>query len=386
MQSNKKTHIYDYAVIGSGIVGLSVATALSKISDNVILLEGGDIACGLSRGIKTPVGPSNNGLRFFPNTESTHKALQFLSALLGQELSAEVIDASPVTYEAGGMKPFVGFGDLQPEFYDQISYYLSQGFVQPSMDVHEWTQALAANYKGHFSPRSFVTKIHVNEGQATSLTINGQKNIQTANVIYCGSVKDLRPLLEEGVLSARALQKLAKNQYWTSINLDLLHGQPVTENPALHVLNGTTQDDIGPCVGLFEAPQAFGEKQVQFSQWTTFIDNDEAEDTEKIGAALKKIKRQIKRAFPEATENLEFERILVVPSMAGNGDLKLNANQTLPNVPNLWIASAQMSSQKNLLGSLMQAELVCSALGCHPTGAQIEVMEETETSTESLDA
>lgn len=386
MQSNKKTHIYDYAVIGSGIVGLSVATALSQISDNVILLEGGDVACGLSRGIKTPVGPSNNGLRFLPNSESAQKALQFLSALLGQTISAEVVDAPPVTYEAGGIKPFVGFGDLQPEFYDQISYYLSQGFLRPSLEVHEWAQGLAANYKGQFSPRSFVTKIHVTEGLATSLTINGQKNIQAANVIYCGSVKDLRPLLEEGVLSARALQKLAKNQYWTSINLDLLHGKPVTENPALHVLNGTTQDEIGPCVGQFETPQIFGDKQVQFSQWTTFIDNDEAEDTEKIGAALKKIKRQIKRAFPEATENLEFERILVVPSMAGNGDLKLNGNQTLPNVPNLWIASAQMSSQKNLLGGLLQAELVCSALGCHPTGAQIEIATPEETPAEGIEA
>ncbi len=377
MQSTKKTHIYDYAVIGSGIVGLSVATALSKISDNVLLLEGGDVACGLSRGIKTPIGPSNNGLRFFPNTDAAKKSLQFLSNLLGQEITAEVIDEAPVTYEAGGMKPFVGFGDLQPDFYEEISYYLAQSSLRPSMDVHEWAQALAANYKGQFSPRSFVTKIHVIDGQATSLTVNGQKNILASNIIYCGSVKDLKPLLEDGVLSARALQKLAKNQYWTSINLDLLHSKPVTESSALHLLNGTTQDDIGPCVGQFEAAQTLGEKTVQFSQWTTFIGDDEAEDTEKIGAALKKIKRQIKRAFPEATDNLEFERILVVPSQSGNGDLKLNANQTLPNVPNLWIASAQMNPQRSLLGGLMQAELICSSLGCHPTGAQITVEDST---------
>jgi hypothetical protein len=96
------------------------------------------------------------------------------------------------------------------------------------------------------------------------------------------------------------------------------------------------------------------------------MEDEEAEDTELVGAALKKIKRQIKRAYPDALENLKFERILVVPSYSGNGELKLSANQTIPSLENFWVGSAQMHQQKNLLGALLQAELITSALSCHP--------------------
>ena len=114
------------------------------------------------------------------------------------------------------------------------------------------------------------------------------------------------------------------------------------------------------------------EKPLQYSQWITFMNDEEAEDSELVGAALKKMKRQIKRAYPNALEQLQFERIFVVPSFAGHGDLKLAANQTLPGLSNLWIGSAQVHAQKNLLGALLQAEMITSSLGCHPLGTQVQ--------------
>ena len=143
----------------------------------------------------------------------------------------------------------------------------------------------------------------------------------------------------------------------------------------IHVLNGTTQDEFGPCVGAFQAPAEVNGENLQYSQWLTFVEDEEAEDTEIIGFALKKIKRQIKRAYPDALENLKFERILVVPSYAGHGDLKLSANQSLAGVENFWVGSSQVHVQKNLLGALLQAELITSSLGCHPLGSQIQTSE-----------
>jgi len=111
---------------------------------------------------------------------------------------------------------------------------------------------------------------------------------------------------------------------------------------------------------------------VQFSQWISFVDDQDAEESESIAISLKKMKRQIKRAYPEAFEQIKQERILIVPSISGDGDLKLNSNQSLPAYPNFWVCNGTVHQQKNLLGTLLQAELVCNALGCHPLGIQLQ--------------
>jgi hypothetical protein len=176
-------------------------------------------------------------------------------------------------------------------------------------------------------------------------------------------VKDLAILLPEDSLSARARQKLAKNLYWTALCLDLCHSHAVTENMSMHVLNGTTDDEIGPCAGKFMPVFEEGETKLQASQWITFIEEEVTEDSEVVAASLKKMKRQIKRAYPEALESLKHERIIVAPLLAGSGDLKLSANQTLPGLSNLWVASGPVNLQKNLVGTLLQAQLVVSSLG-----------------------
>lgn len=370
-------HVYDYAIIGSGLSGLCIAAALNKVSHNTILIDGGDTFGGFNRSISTPVGQMNNGLRFFPETELSQKAIAFLELLLMTSLAAEPIENQPLTYEGGSMKPFVGFGSTPPAFYEEFAYFTNPRALKLSLEPHEWTQLLFNNYSGDFSPRSYVTKFHGENGRIQQLTINGQKKINVQNVIYCGPIRALAQLLPEDALSIKARSKVSKNQYWTAVCLDLMHSLSVTENATMHVLNGTTQDDLGPCVGRFHHATTFtsdaGEETLQYSQWMTFVDAEESEDTEVIGAALKKIKRQIKRAYPEALENLKYERILVVPEYAGNGELKLSSNQSLPNYENFWVGSPTVSANKNLLGALLQAELVTAALGCHPLGAQVDV-------------
>lgn len=134
----------------------------------------------------------------------------------------------------------------------------------------------------------------------------------------------------------------------------------------MHVLNGTTQDEIGPCVGRFLPAVDVDGIRMQTSQWMTFIEHEVTEDSEVVGTALKKIKRQVKRAYPEALEGLKQERIFVTPILAGNGDIKLNGNGTLPGLENLWIGSATVHEQRNLVGALLQAEMVVASLGFSP--------------------
>lgn len=374
MMSNasKKTGVFDYVVVGSGLSGLAVANALSREGAEVHLLEAADVSGGLNHPVQTRIGATDNGLRFLPDTDLAHRALEFLSALVGETVVANPVERDPQTYESGGLRSFVGFGDEPPEFYEELAYFLNPRELALEKPLHYWTQKLFETFKGEFSPRSYVTKFHFSEGRVHSLTINGQKAIQALNVIYAGPLKSLKILLPEEAMGTRARQKFSKARFWTSVGLDLIHSGEVTDWNGIHLLNGTTQDDIGPCVGRFEPATDLDGNTVQLSQWLSFVDDEDAEDTEKIGLALKKIKRQIKRAYPDALEGLVSERILVVPSFSGSGELKLTGHQTLPNANNFWVASGGVHPLRNVLGSLAQAQLVTSGLGVNPLGASTD--------------
>lgn len=375
-QKKSQNHVYDYAIIGSGLSGLSIAAALSRFTDNIALLESSDAPGGMNRPIKFPTGIANNGLRFMPDTESARSGLNFLENILGLKIAGESLETPPVTYASGTFKPFVGFGEHPPAFYEELNYFTATDSINLKLEPYAWTQLLFDKFKGDFMPRSYVTKINALKDHATQVLINGAKTLNAQNFIFCGSVKDLALLLPEHALTARARQRLSKNTYWTALCLDLCHTHQVTDSTAMHILNGTTEDEIGPCVGRFSAAVQDGEQTLQASQWMTFIEDEVTEDSEVVGAALKKIKRQIKRAYPESLESIKLERIVVAPQIAGNGELKLGANQSLPDLVNLWVASASMNPQKNLVGALSQAQLVVSSLGFDISAPQ--PTEETE--------
>ncbi|MDG0815049.1 FAD-dependent oxidoreductase [Bdellovibrio svalbardensis] len=356
-------HIYDYAIIGSGLTGLSIAAALSRETSNIALLDGADVAGGANRQINFPTGPINNGLRFVPDSVLSEKALRFLETLLDTKIASDVSEEAPITYEAGGFKTFLGFGENPPAFYEELNYFTSSKKIDLAVEPHQWTPLLLQKFKGDFLPRSYVTKFHQEGEKVTHLTINGSKTLYAHNFIFAGTVKDLALLLPEDAISIRARSKLSKNTYWTALCLDICHSKAVTDATTMHVLNGTTQDEIGPCTGRFLPAVEVEGQTLQASQWMTFIESELTEDSEVVGLTLKKIKRQIKRAYPEALNDIKLERIFVAPIVAGNGDIKLSANMTVPSLENLWIASATVNEQKNLVGSLLQAEMIVASLG-----------------------
>ena len=354
-------HIYDYIIIGSGLTGLTIATKLHQETDNILVLEAQDAAGGDNRPVNLNSHMIDNGLRFFPNTEVSQNALSFLNTLLEQPMAVEApVENQIQTYEASGFKPFIGFGDKSPEFYDQLSYFLSKEEQPLQLAPHEWVSQLVQGLQDKIHTKSIVTKfgfesLDSEKPKLTHVIVNGTKHVHGRNFIFAGAPKDLALLVPDDVLNIRAKAKLKKSTAWQGVCLDLFHSIEI-DKKNMFLLDGTTDDEIGPCIGHLRGP---------ISQWMSFIDSESAEDTENIGLVLKKMKRQIKRAFPELADSILKERIFVTPAMSG-ADLKMNANGTLPKVENLWVASSQMSSYKNLVGSLTQAQFILSSLGFLP--------------------
>lgn len=356
-------HIYDYVIIGSGLTGLSIAAKIRQETENILILESQDTFGGSNRPAQLQNQNMTTGLRFFPATEASQKSIAFLENLLQQKIAENSVDNCPETYEASGFKPFVGFGDRSFDFYDQFSYFLAQKEMVLSLKPHEWVQKLQELVHDKIQTKSFVTKfgfegLDSEKPHLSHVIVNGNKNIYANNFIFTGEVKDLSLLLPDDVFNPRHKAKLKKSKGWQAVCLDLVHKNLISKNN-LFVLNGTTDDEVGPCLGRFSS---LPDSEQQLSQWLSFIDSESAEETENIGLVLKKIKRQIKRAFPEVSENIIKERIFVTPPLSGT-DIKLSANSTFPQVSNLWIASAQVSNQPNLLGSLQQAQLVLASMG-----------------------
>lgn len=366
-------HIYDYIIIGSGLTGLTIAQRLSQDTQNILVLEAQDHAGGENRVAKLDGQEINNGLRFFPATAASKKSIQFLENILDSKLVSKQEENIPETYEASGFKQFVGFGDKNIEFYDQLAYFLSADEFSFAQQPHEWVQKLQESLADKIQTRSFVTRfgfenLDSEKPKLTHVVVNGTKQLYANNFIFAGPAKDLGLLLNDDVLNPRAKAKLKKSQAWQAICLDLFHTAK-TEKTNLFVLNGTTDDDIGPCIGRFLPATEGG----QISQWLSFVDSESAEDTENIGHVLKKIKRQIKRAFPEISESIKKERIFMSSPVSG-ADIKLTGHLNIPKVENLWIASAQAAQSKNLLGAIQQAQLVLAAMG-FDSGLEINVPE-----------
>lgn len=365
-------HIYDYIIIGSGLTGLTIAKKISQFTENILVLEAQDFSGGNNRPVQFNNQTINSGLRFFPATDAAKKSIAFLEEVLGSTVVSDTNENNIETYEASGFKKFVGFGEKSPEFYEQLSYFLGNEESVLEQTPYQWTQQLAESLHSKIQLKSIVTRfgfeaLDSETPRLTHVTVNGTKQVYAHNFIFAGPIKDLGLLVPDDVLNIRAKAKLKKATAWQGVGVDLFHTATI-EKTNQFLLNGTTDDDIGPCIGRFLKPIETNDGVVtgQISQWMSFIDSESAEDTENIGLVLKKIKRQIKRAFPEVGDSIKKERISVSQVLSG-ADLKLSANGTLPKVPNLWIASSQASSYQNLLGSLMQAQFVLSSLGFAPT-------------------
>ncbi|MGE0632109.1 MAG: FAD-dependent oxidoreductase [Pseudobdellovibrionaceae bacterium] len=353
---------FDVAVIGGGLSGLLISAALHREGLKIALLDSSDFLGGASKAVQSKYGVLNNGLRFIPDTNLAHQGLEFLASVLGREVRITSEETPPVTYESGEVRPFVGFGDRTPAYFEEISYFLSAQRLLTDSQPHEWVRILTDLSPSTRFTRSWVTRFVVENGHVNHAIINGDKTLHAHHFVFTGRLKDLSVLLADEFIPVRSKQKLAKGPHWTAVCLDLFHSALVTESKAIHVLNGTTDDELGPCVGQFLSTTENQEIAPQVSQWLTLLDEEATEDSEIVAGALKKIKKQIKRAYPKALEGIKQERIVVNPAFSISSEIKLNANQTWPGLPNLWIGTGQAHNQRNLLGTLLQSSLVSNAM------------------------
>lgn len=350
---SSKINEFDAIVIGSNLSGLMVAAGLSQ-SQRVALIDKNELPGGNFSRI--------DQFHTIPATPETERALDFLDLLVGHNIKREKIEQQPITFEQG-FKPFVGFGDNAPVCVDELQYYLNPERIYLHEAPQEWLQSLFENFKGDFFNLSEVTKIIVENNEATGVVINGQKQLNSKKIIFGCNPKELIDLIPQESLPPRLRQKLGKSLLWTSVLLQLVHNRVVCENPTIHMLGQKSETD-GFCLGqFFPSIKLEDGSLTQTSQWLTFISEPDADDEELLGQSVRKLKKLIQKAFPNAFSELKYEKIMVNPSSHGKVSINLEENTAVEGIDGLYVVSHLPSELKNISGSLDQAEQCLRGLG-----------------------
>jgi hypothetical protein len=349
---------YDIVVYGSNLTGILLAHQHSKAGFKVLLLEETDDV-GRSHYTDGPEGDLfHSSLEFLPDVESSNEPLQWLESLLGQPLAETGFEQTPVTFRDAKFRDFVGFGDLKFESADDVHWYSQAKVRHLNSTPQNWIKSILQEPGFEISSLSKISQIVVEDSSVKSVRVNSTKTVTADHFYFCESPFFLdRVLSDKKAITAKERSRFAKMEGWTEVSLQLLHRGKISDNFSAHILFGS-KTDFEPTAGRFfpviEEEGSDQDRAVQGSTWVCLLPADMAEDMEHIGATLRNVKKQIKRAYPEALEDGTQERIQVYPSAIGNSNSACQEPPTLSKIQNLYLASHLTSEQKDI-GAYIEA-------------------------------
>src|SRR5690606_16307034 len=229
----------------------------------------------------------------------------------GREITATQTNLPPVTFEKGAFEPFVGFGENAPKESEFLQDFGSTKTIEINPPVNDWVKHIQSSGLD-IQYNSNLTNILIEGAKVTKLTINNKTDYIAENFIFCQNPVDLVPFLdptssENKNTSQKLISRLSKTEHWSTLQLSLVHHGPISERKEIHFLYGTQKLPI-VSVGQFSGKS---------SQWISFISPDVIDISEEGVQIIKEMKRQIKRAYPEAFDAIAFEKIALWPKTHG---------------------------------------------------------------------
>lgn len=353
---------FDLIIVGSGLAGLVLAKRALAEGLTVAVLEAQNTIGGSHSCVTGPKGSHDNTLHYLSSSSQIHQTVRQLNELLESPISLTSSPHSVLTFDDGRLKPFTSFGKTAPEFFEALEPYLQGLELVPNKLMYQWIKDLInPQLEAAIYPSHLASELVIENDKACGVMINGHHYWSANHVVFAASITDLIGFLPPDSITPRLRNHLKRPKLWTLVAVDFYHPELITTDSSLHLLNGTTQDDIGPCLGRFI--QANASPDFQLSQWISFASDEDADESENIGLIIKKMKKQIKRAYPQAFTEPTPERIVVIPSSSGLfEDSQIKEQVYFKGIENFWLASAQLSSMSGLLRPVDQALRVANAI------------------------
>ena len=330
-------------VIGAGLTGLILAHRLTKAGRSVLLVEARESMGGRFRRPGTP--------ELYPAVEDVLDILEWAKSISPTSLSLKTVEHRPQLFDDGKLKPFAGFGETDFKSVDELSVFgaAEEYRVDPGLD--QLVRVLIEQLPITARTLCEVTAFKIVNKRIEEVTLNGDKSIRPAQVIFTAHPPLINKLIPGEGLSDKNRTKLAKMLTWTSVNLELLSPQPLTNAPTTLIFKHNAKD-FEPVVGRIE-----GERSI----WMTLVPDELEADVEFAGQNIRQIKRQLKRNFSADKLGTE-EKIYVHPHAYGQLSLKTKDKFRLPEIQNLVLAGHALGSQAGVLGAIEVARDVSASL------------------------
>lgn len=363
--SNK--NIFDYVVYGQTTAAHILALNLSRLNHRVLWLN-------------PAFDPSEDGLNegdvyteltFVPDEAVTEKLIAQLAQNLQLHIDGDINSMAPQTFQQGHFTPFMGFGERKFKTIDAMSFYMKAPYRVLTTGPSEWNRAARNLYLQDLEWGAVITYVLPLEEGGFEITVNGAQKVRSTQLIWADDPQELVNVrLSESKIPQKLSQKFSKNQGFTAIELYLAHSQSLNfesdQQLPIQFLMGS-KDDFEPCIGRFFLRDFLrgGESSLSLtSTWMTLLPADVEEDTEFLGNMLRFMKRQIKRAFPEAAGNISSEKIII--RSKSHGAIDLGHDYLGPDVlkiPGLYLCQHQLTPFPGWLGELHSAFKLLESLG-----------------------
>lgn len=250
---------------------------------------------------------------------------------------ARIEERPPLTFEKGQFRSFLGFGNTEPEERDVIEKYCQPQALVPQMRPEEFWAALKETIAPHLFLDQNPTRLLWEDNSLVGLQVNGNKVIQGDRFYFFSHLPFVFD--QVGSLSKKTTSAFAKRKWWSSVNLVIHHAQDLesVEIETLYLLMGSKQQ---ACLGQFHRHEGH-----LISRWESFFPAELTPDSETTGAALKEIKKQVKRAFPQWESQPQSEHILVHDHIHADLSGLLEKGGKIKNINGLTICSPLVQPQ-----------------------------------------
>lgn len=295
-ETQKLKKRYDHIIIGYNLTSLSFAFELFKKGQNFCVLDSKHL--------------NGSGAKFISSVDHlVATRVPFNASLDPNQLElppfgeVEQREGTPITFDKGDFKSFLGFGDNKITAMEAVEPFCQTTHSLPQLKVEDyWTQALN-EVESHIFLDQQITDIEFDEEGITLIRLNGKSTLTGSQFYFF----DQFPFLFEKLGSEMKKQasQFAKAKWHSSVNLVIHHQEEpeAFEMDQLYLLMGSKNQ---PCLGQFSRVNGH-----LVSRWETFIQAELTPDSETTGAAYKEIKKQVKRAFFPNSSPKNSEHILI---------------------------------------------------------------------------
>lgn len=296
--SEKLNKSYDHVLIGYNLASISFAALLAKENKNFCLVDSKHFGSNPFKKISSLDQYIYTRVPFTGMNDHTFSTEE--ENFLGQSSTQE---STPITFEKGDFKSFLGFGDVKVDAMDAVMTFCQTQHLECELTPEKfWSDHLESIQNKIFLDQQ-VTDLQFEGDQVTSLTLNGKTQLKGNHFYFF----DQFPFLFDkiGQQTKKIASQFAKAKWFSSVSLIIHHKEePETyELNQVYLLKGSKEQ---PCIGQFTRMN-----DQLISRWESFFPAELTPDSETTGVCLKEIKKQVKRAFSTPDISVNPEHILI---------------------------------------------------------------------------